>query len=240
MLRSTKEVYGYDILATDGEIGVVDDFYFDDQYWTIRYLVVNTHKWLPGRRVLVSLLALGQPDWGVRTLPVTLTREQVEKSPDVDLERPVSRQHEIILNEYYGWATWWTAMRSAPPPPAYVDKEVIRVAEGDPHLRSTKEVAGYHIQATDGKVGHVEDFILYDRNWTIRYLVVNTGNWLLGRKVLMVPLWIEDVKWAESKIQVDLNQESIKNSPEYDPSAPVNRVYEERLYDYYGRPMYWA
>ena len=221
MLRSIKEVYGYDVLATDGEIGVVDEFYFDDQHWTIRYLVVNTHKWLPGRRLLVSPLALSKPLWAARMLPATLTREQVEKSPDIDLDKPVSRQHEIILHEHYGWHPWWTAMRSVPPAPTHVEKEVERVAEGDPHLRSIREVIGYHIQARDGEIGHVEDFILSEPIWDIQYMVVDTRNWLPGRRVLVALQWIIQVAWAEQKVHLDLLRRTVKNSPEYDPLALV-------------------
>lgn len=221
MLRSMKEVYGYDILGADGEIGVVDEFYFDDQHWTIRYLVVNTHKWLPGRRLLVSPLALSKPLWAARMLPATLTREQVEKSPDIDLDKPISRQHEIILNEHYGWHPWWTAMRSVPPPPTHVEKDVERVAEGDPHLRSIREVIGYHIQARDGEIGHVEDFILSEPIWDIQYMVVDTRNWLPGRRVLVALQWIIQVAWAEQKVHLDLLRRTVKNSPEYDPLALV-------------------
>jgi hypothetical protein len=108
------------------------------------------------------------------------------------------------------------------------------------HLRSTREVIGYNIQASDGEIGHVEDFIVDDETWIIRYMVVNTRDWLPGKKVLVAPRWIEKVTWAESKVYVELTRESVKNSPEFDPSAPVNREYETKLYDYYGRPKYWA
>ncbi|MBN1218317.1 MAG: PRC-barrel domain containing protein [Anaerolineae bacterium] len=240
MLRSVKELNGYTIQATDGRIGKVSGFYFDDAMWTIRYLVVDTGPWLFGRKVLITALALGQPDWASHLLPVGLTKELVESSPDIDLARPVSRQLEVKLHEHYDWQPyWWALAQGAVPPPSKVQKEVVRVAEGDPYLRSTQEVVGYHIAALDGEVGHVEDFIVDDETWAIQYMVVDTRNWLPGKKVLVAPAWIEKVEWAESKVYVDLHQETIKNSPEYNPSAPVNRAYEERLYDFYGRPKYW-
>jgi uncharacterized protein YrrD len=111
--------------------------------------------------------------------------------------------------------------------------------EGDPHLRSTREVIGYYIEASDGDIGHVEDFIIDVEAWMIRYMVVNTRNWLPGKNVLVAPEWITAMSWGESKVMVDLTRDSIKSSPEFDPSAPVNRVYEEQLYDFYGRPKYW-
>jgi hypothetical protein len=110
----------------------------------------------------------------------------------------------------------------------------------DPHLRSTKEVIGYHIQAVDGEIGHVEDLIVDDEEWFLRYLVVDTRNWLPGKAVLVAPGWAKRVDWVKRKVHVDLPQEAIRDSPEFDPSRPVNREYEVRLYDYYGRPHYWS
>jgi hypothetical protein len=236
MLRSLKELYEYTILATDGEIGVVDDFYFDQmiggQLWTIRYLVIDTRMWLAGRRVLVSTLALGQPDrvdWASHRLPMRLTREQVENSPEVDLTRPISRQKEREVHEYYGWPIYWAGSKTP------------EVSQADAELRSTKQLTGYHVQDREDEIGLVEDFVVDDENWIIPYLVVDTRNWLPGRSVLVAPGWIEEVNWTEAKVQVDLHRESIKNSPEYDPVAPVkNRLYEETLYDHYGRPKYWS
>lgn len=112
--------------------------------------------------------------------------------------------------------------------------------EADPHLRSTREVIGYHIQANDGGIGHVDDFIAGGEDWVIRYMIVDTRNWLPGRKVLVAPTWVKRVDWAKRDVYVDLSRETIENSPEFDPSAPVNREYELRLYDYYGRPRYWT
>ena len=69
------------------------------------------------------------------------------------------------------------------------------MGQNDPHLRSSAAVTGYHIQATDGDIGHVEDFLLDDRSWTIRFMVVDTTNWWAGEKVLIAPAWIERVDW---------------------------------------------
>ena len=110
---------------------------------------------------------------------------------------------------------------------------------GDPHLRSSREVIGYHIQATDDEIGHVEDFIVQDNGWVIRYMVVDTHNWLPGKKVLVATDWIEDVNWAERQVHVGLRRENIEEGPEFEPGMPVSRTYEQCLYDYYGRPVYW-
>jgi len=247
MLRSIKKLFGYMIQAVDGDIGKVYDFYFDDETWDIRYLVVDTGKWLPGRKVLIIPSALGEPDWRSNILPVQLTKDQIMRAPDIDLDKPVSRQHELELHEHYRWAPYWIPY-GAPgagvippaPPEKEEEKETKAKEEGDSHLRSAREVIGYHIQALDGEIGHVEDFIVEDILEIIRYMIVDTRNWLPGKKVLIAPLWIDKVSWKDAKVSIDLLREAIKDSPEFNPSEPINRRYEERLYDFYGRPKYWT
>lgn len=240
MLRSIKDLKGYRMRALDDHIGSADDLYFDDQTWDVRYLVVDTGKWLPGRLVLISPVALGQPDWRSRDIPVDLTRKQIEEGPGIQKDEPVTSQRQVALHDYYKWPVFW--QYGLEPPvlvgPIGADKPDRR-SEGDPHLRSTNEVTGYHIDARDGEIGHVEDMIVDDEAWVIRYFVVDTRNWLPGRKVLLAPPWVERVVWAEAKVHVGLTRAGIQHSPEYDPSEPVNREYEARLYDYYGRPQYW-
>ncbi len=244
MLRSTKSLSRYRILAKDGDIGKAEEFFFDDSTWTIRYLVVDTGHWLPGRKVLISPVALGRPDWDSQEIPVDLTREQVMNSPDIDTDMPVSRQNQIELHTYYGWPDYWTFggyYNVAPPPPPFEEdlEETYLEENEDPHLRSTGEVLGYHIQAVDGEIGHAEDFIVEDRSWIIRYLQADTRNWLPGKKVLISPKWITDISWTEQLVYVDLSRDAVRHSPEYASEEPVNREYEIRLYDYYGRPKYW-
>jgi hypothetical protein len=243
MLRSLKDLQGYAVHATDGDIGTVHAFYFDDQAWTIRYVVVDTGTWLTGRRVLISPLAFGEADWETQRLYVGLTREQVKNSPSIDLDKPVSRQKEEKLHAYYGWPTYWTgtaALTTAYTAAAVAQQQERSEGTQDQHLRSSREVVGYHIHAINGEIGHVENFIVDDETWIIQYMVVDTRNWLPGRRVLVAPTWVKKIDWAEQEVEVDLHQETIKNSPEYDPSAPVNREYEAQLYDYYGRPKYWT
>lgn len=247
MLRSATALKGYSILASDGELGKVDEFYFDDASWTIRYLVVDTGGWVIGRRVLISPVALGHPNWEERIFPVALTKRQVEKSPDVETHRPVSRQNEIEMSKYFGWPSYWGDAFGAPgitpaplPPLPQTDEMIPNQPPGDPHLQNTKEVLGYQIEAKDGAIGHLADFIVDDETWIIRYLVVDTGKWLSGKQVLVAPQWVENVTWAESKIYVGVSQKALRGCPPFDPEAPVNREYEIALYDYYGRPRYWS
>ena len=247
MLRPVSELKGWSIGATDGAIGQVDDFYFDDQRWTVRYLVVDTSGWLAGRRVLVSPWALRAVNTEDETIAVNLTRAQVENSPGVDTQQPIDRRYEAEYSRYYGYPYYWSGPYTwglepfpllAPPAPAAPGLEHAE-PEGDPHLRSTTAVTGYYIQATDGDIGHVEDFLVEDQTWTIRYAIIDTRNWWPGKKVLVSPEWITRVDWHASTVHVDLTCESIKNGPEYDPSRPLERDDEGRLYDAYRRPRYW-
>lgn len=250
MLRSVNSVVGYAIRATDGDLGKVDGFFFDDETWTIRYLVVNTGSWLAGRRVLLAPVALGKADWESRTFRVNLTMEQVRSSPEIDTAKPVSREHEEQLYGHYAWPMYWGSgmssgfmfLPSTSPIMFDADRHIeVERDESEPepeasHLRSTHGVAGYHIAAVDGDVGHVADYIIDDQTWLVRFLVVDTHNWLPGRKVLIAPQWVESMEGREAEVIVDLTREAIKSSPEYDPTEPVNTDYEGRLYDYYGRP----
>lgn len=258
MLRSVKELYGLTIRATDDEIGKVDDFLFDDERWTVRYMVVDTGGWLTGRLVLVSPRAIERVDWHARAVAVNLTRAKVENSPDIAADLPVSRQKESEYSQYYGYPPYWgsaglwglgmhpTAYLGYPAPHTSTplqtpDQDTAPDAaepEGDEHLRSTREVQGYHIHARDGEIGHVQDFVLEDETWAIRYVVVDTKNWWFGKHVLVAPEWITAVRWAEAMVDADLLRDEIKNSPQYDPDK-LNRAYEQQLHRHYQRRGYW-
>jgi hypothetical protein len=242
---------GATVEATDGSVGSAHDFLFDDSGWPVRYLVVDTGTWLPGRQVLVSPQAFREPAWesepgvGRQVLPVDLDREKVKNSPEIHRDQPVSRQMEQELFEYYAWVPYWGPAGGAYPMPAAIrtpDPETVRrrQEQGDRHLRSAREVEGYRIHAVDGEIGHVEDFIVDAEDWLIRYLVVDTRNWLPGRKVLVSTEWVQGMDWAERSVTVNLQKESVKEAPPFDPTQPVNPTYEKRLYDFYGRPVYWT
>jgi hypothetical protein len=251
MLTNAKDLKGLQICATDGEIGTVDQFYFDDESWAIRYLVVRTGGWLGGRQVLISPLSIAQADWQGKRLEVALTKRQVENSPDINMHQPVSRQHEAEYLGYYGYPFYWSGSDlwgAAPNPaglaiPIPVSTEAIAesMAKGssDSHLRSVDGVTGYHVEATDGEIGHLDGFVIDDETWAVRYVEVATRNWLPGKKVLVSPAWIERVSWDDSKVSVGLTRETIQNAPEYLESKPITREYEDRLYAHYGRPPYW-
>jgi hypothetical protein len=239
------------IRAIDGDIGAVHQLYFDDETWGIRYLVVDTGGWLGGRRVLISPFSITRTDWDAKRLDVALTKKQVENSPDIDTHQPVSRQHEAAYLGYFGFPYYWggpflwgtayypTGVAVPTTLSAETLPDRIRRESTDSHLRSTEAITGYHIEAADGEIGHVDGFVVDDEAWAIRYIEVATRNWLPGKKVLVSPAWIERVSWHDSKVYVDLSREAIRNGPEYIASRPITREYENRLYFHYGRPPYW-
>ena len=251
MLTNIAHLKGLVIRATDGELGTVDQLYFDDETWAIRYLTVDTAGWLGGRRVLISPISVVATDWPAKRLDVALTKQQVENSPDINTHLPVSRQHEAAYFGYYGYPYYWggpylwgpalypAALVIPTIAPAGAKADRIETESTDSHLRSTEAVTGYHIEAADGEIGHVDGFVMDDEAWAIRYIEAATRNWWPGKKVLVSPAWIERVSWTDSKVYVGLSREAIRNGPEYVESMPVTREYENRLYFHYGRPPYW-
>jgi hypothetical protein len=250
-MLTNKRLKDFTIRATDGELGAVEDLYFDDETWAIRYLIVDTGKWLSGRRVLISPISVVQTDWAAKQLDVALTKRQVENSPNIDTHQPVSRQQEAEFLGYYGYPYYWGGpylWGQAFYPAGLADStnasegaiaDRVRRESQDSHLRSTEAVTGYRIEAADGEIGHVDGFVVDDEAWAIRYMEVATRNWLPGKKVLVSPAWIERVSWTDSTVYTGLSREAIKEGPEYIESQPITREYENRLYFHYGRPPYW-
>jgi uncharacterized protein YrrD len=228
MQRNINRLIDYRMRATDGEIGKVEDFYFEDDSWKIRYLIVRTGGWLFGHKVLISPAALVKTAWETESFPVGLTREQIRKSPLIDTDKPVYRQQESELHAYYSWPGYWegglyaygamgaASFRSAPDAETGKETDKADAPNYDLHLRSTHKITGYHIHATDGDLGHVTDFIMDDRSWQILFLVVDTHNWLGGKKVLIAVSHIKKMEWEHSKVYIDLSVAAIKNSRAYD------------------------
>jgi hypothetical protein len=246
MLNNAKTLKGYKLDGLDGEIGKVKEFYFDDRHWTIRYLVADTGNWLTGRQVLISPYALAGVVAEEQHLAIHLTKKQIEDSPSLNSDKPVSLQFENAYYGYYGWPMYWGGPYSWGAYP-YIVRDREKGSEStqgkkawDHHLRSTHEVTGYHIQAIDGEIGHVNDFIIDDETWAIRYLIIDTHNWWPGKKVLFSPQWIESVSWGERKVFVNLSRGAIKQSPEYTEDSMLTRDYETGLHRHYNRKGYWV
>lgn len=242
MLQSVTKLFEDKLGASDGEIGRVHDFYFDDQIWAVRYLVADTGSWMPGRLVLISPHAFGNLYQGGKVLLVNLTRQQIENSPSIELHKPVSRQYEEEYHRYYGWPFYWqggqlwgmSALPVVPPPPGRLPGEESTLTSGkqkanDPHLRSAKAIIGYQIQASDEAIGHVTDFVLDDETWVIQQMVVDTRHWLSGKRVMISPNQIRRISWDESKTYVDLTKEAVLGSPVFDPAAFGIREHDPRI-----------
>jgi hypothetical protein len=253
MLLVGSALKGYSIEASDGKIGTVSDLLFDDRTWKLRWLVVDTGNWLPGRRVLLHPSVVGEVDYERRALAVRLTKAQVEASPNILQDRPVSMQMEESLHNYYGWDPTWGSSYfgldamglSYSPSRAFAGPmmhenpgTILRSDDGDPHLRSIESVIGYHIHATDGDIGHAENFLISDDGWGIRYLIIDTRNWWPGQHVLMSPYAIREINWPEHQIRLDATRDRVKASPPWDPLAIVDRIYEKRLHTHYDWPGY--
>ncbi len=265
MLLTLKDLLQSSVKARDGNIGSVKDLYFDDQHWTVRYLVVEAGSLLKSHKVLLSPEAINRAEWpelsGPRDIAVDLNHEQVRSCPPVEADQPVSRQQEEIVRRYFGWPAYWGTSASyggvyplagmplnvppaaamvpsaAPPTEAVDEGRQPAEPQGDPHLRSGREVTGYAIAASDGELGHVEDFLVDDRSWRIGLLVVDTRNWWPGKKVLVSPAWIRSISWTDKSVGIDLDRATIRGAPEFDPGTTPSADFLARLQQYYGRPV---
>lgn len=245
----------YNVKALDGDLGKVKDIYFDDQSWTVRYLVVDTKKWLPGRKVLISPLSMDEVDHENEVVHIQETKKKIKDSPEVDEAEPVSKRHEILISDYFDWPYYWTniglwgsyetprALIRAYDDNGEIQSSLEKDVETKYHLRSMNEIqgefSGYQINATNGDIGRVVDFLIDDDMWKAKYLIVETGKWLPGKLVIISPDWIENVDWFNKKVSVDLTKEQIKNGPEYSFYTPLTREFEEKVYDSYGKEKYW-
>jgi len=240
VLRSIKQLHGDKLAASDGEIGHVKDFYFDDQNWVIRYLVVDTGSWLSGRLVLISPHAFGDLYEDAHRLVVNLTRLQIESSPAIEEHKPVSRQYEEEYHRHYGWPAYWEgggmwgtgAFPLGAPP---LQAEPVTGASGDssnrddPHLRSTRAVRGYQIQTIEGPIGHVIDFMIDDKSWAIRGLLVDTCHWFRGKEIVISPEHVTGISYEESKVFVDVSKQAIERAKEY--HVPRATYHDTRGFD---------
>jgi len=249
MLRSLNSLERYKVSATDGDIGSVANFLIDDARWTVRYLVVETGGILAQREVLITPIAFREVDFSAERFRLTLTMDKIKNSPSVDLDIPVSRQHEREYYGYYGYPNYWGygglwGMGGYPGAMASGTYEGSQDRPGEPpadvHLRSAKELVDYHIEGTDGSVGHIKDFVVDDETWEIRYLVVATSNWWAGKSVLVAPEWATRISWRDRKVYLGMTREAIKASPEWSATYPVERAYEEQLSRHYGGIPGWS
>jgi sporulation protein YlmC with PRC-barrel domain len=227
MMRTIRQLYGKTLAASDGEVGHIQDFYFNDQQWAVRYVIVDTGSWLPERQVLLSPHAFRSFDQKEDSLQVILTRQQIENSPPIDSHKPVSRQYEEEYYRYYGWPSYWDGggmwglggQPITPWPYLMPDQQTTTpgapLSNGtDPHLRSTQSMNGYHIQASDGSIGHITDFVM-DENWVIRQLVIQTGHWFSSKEIVLSQEDVERISYEQSTVYISKSKEAISAAPEY-------------------------
>ncbi|MDR3514368.1 MAG: PRC-barrel domain-containing protein [Azospirillaceae bacterium] len=250
MLINASELKGYALMATDGRIGTVSDFLFDDTSWFVRWMVVDTGHWLKGRKVLLPPSVLDHVDRKEHEFAVSLTMKQVESSPDIDTEHTVSRQMETYIYDHYGWGPYWgtglymggdgymdtgmVASLSQATKHREEDEKYARERLDDPHLRSIAAISGYHIHACDGEIGHVEDFALDEADWSIDYLIVDTRNWWPGKRVLLSPRTAQNINWTDRLVNLSISRQSVTDSPVFDPSTPTDPDHDKLFHYHYG------
>jgi hypothetical protein len=254
MLQVISPLKGFAIEASDGRIGTVVDYLFDDATWKVRWLVIDCGTWLTGRKVLIHPSAISREDLEQQQFVVALTRAQVEGSPELAEDQPVSQQMENQLYSYYGWDPLWGgvnlsaipgAMASPLMAPPYLGLGPADEAEtagdgrlrgADPHLRSVVEVTGYRVQAVDGEIGHIENLMIDDADWSVHYFIVDTRNLWFGKHVLIPPLAVKAIDWLDRHVELNVSRELVKASPPWDPLVAFNDEYARRLHKHYG----WA
>lgn len=235
MQRNIYSVLGFSLHASDGLIGKVKEIYFDDQTWMIRYLIVETGSWLSNRKVLISPTALMKSSREDGSFPVNLTKDQIRNSPDIDTDKPVSRQQEVALFGYYPWQPYWGSgfyaggLMDTSGSGLVIDKAISteadkndKHADDDLHLRSTYKITGYHIHATDGEIGHLTDFVFDDQSWRLIYIVVNTKNWLAKHRVLIPVEDIKEIRWLDSEICLNISMEKVRHTRILNPAEFTN------------------
>jgi sporulation protein YlmC with PRC-barrel domain len=257
MLRNVTKLADFAIQATDGNIGKVKRFFFDDEDWAIRYLIVETGNWIVRRNeVLISPIFIRELDWDNSEIHVNLTRDQVKHSPPMDSQQPISRKQEQEFFSYYrtpaywsGYGLWGTGMHpedmlSLAREPKAATWETSPEAtpseeKAEVRLHSSRELLKHKVFAYRGEVGKIVDIIFDDRSWAIRYLVVEPKKLLAGRKVLLSPWWTREISWKQKLVFVDMENATIEDAPTYDPNQPVTPEYEEQLVKHYGRSAVW-
>ncbi|PKG68464.1 MULTISPECIES: PRC-barrel domain-containing protein [Pseudoalteromonas] len=263
MLRSMKDLEGCAIAASDGIVGKEKDFLFDDLAWVIRYFVVETGTWLSSRKVLISPIAVQNPNWDEKIFPVLISKDQVKNSPGIDTNKPVSRQHEMDYLNYYGYPYYWIGTNfwgsGIYPYSLYPGNDIFEHSvegarsanlihksiksqhdqKGDPNLRSCKAIIGYNIHAKDGDIGHVSGFLVEENTWAVRYLIVETSNWWGGHQALIPSAWIYEVQWLDNSISTDLVRKAIKDAPVYEPNKEITQDFEAAVFHHYELAAYW-
>jgi sporulation protein YlmC with PRC-barrel domain len=241
--RRVRDITKVALYGHDGQVGTVQELYFDDQNWAVRYLVVRTGGWLLGRDVLIAPVAIKRINDSDGSMRINLTKDQIEHAPSLGSAKAISRQFEEAYYKHFQWAPYWqpdTTLWGSPVPyldPAAMNPDDPALLEADEqsHLRGSFEVTGYRIHAKDGEIGHIEDLVVDDEDWIVRYVEVDTRNWLPGKKVLIQSGRIQQIDWENQSVTMSLTRYAIESAPPYDPSMLITPDYEVQLFKHYGK-----
>ncbi|WP_332698676.1 PRC-barrel domain-containing protein [Halalkalibacter lacteus] len=221
MLYKASTIQSCTVQATDGDLGKVKDLYFDSEKWTIRYLVVDTLKWLPGKRVLVSPVSFDNVELDNNNISIFSSTDEIKNSPSVEEHQPITRVKELELHSYYGWSPYWVGgglwgPGNLPLLSTKEDQQYVTEMEDDQSfLRSVNElrgqVFGYNVKGIDHEeLGTVVDFVIDDNSWVVHYLIIDTGDWLPGRKVAISPESIDSIDWVAKDITINLRAAEVE------------------------------
>ncbi len=238
MLRSFRhQLCDLKVQASDGLIAEVNDVYFDEAEWHVRYLATGT--WLDGRRVILPSAGLHSETWRGKVIETGLSKGQVRTSPDIGPDPP-TRAQEKDLAEHYEWPAFGEVIPHGVEVPAdrIVQHSRRQARESDSRLRSLAVVIGYPVEATDGEIGKIDDFIVDDKDWMLRYAIVHTGVFPQARRTLVPLETFLPIDLDAAVFRVNVPGETIKHGPTYRGGAP-DRTFESKIYDHYHRPAYW-
>lgn len=243
MYAGLRDVKRYSIATTDGDIGVIQDFLFDDRDWAVRYMQVDTHKWLPmGQKVLISPISLRELDENEEVIHVLLSTQQVKDSPPIEAHEPVSRAYETLFFKYFGYGYYWTgpgvwgeysqphALAHRQMPDMKDFGRVLGPPDDQNHLRSIEQIKGYDVTFSAENIGQVYDLIMDTESWTIKYVVVDTHRFLPGfKKVLLRPSHIDAIDWLTHRLSSHVNAEFLLHCPTYESGLLNSELYQKRV-----------
>lgn len=251
MFKNLLDIKGFNLKGPNGNIGTCQDALFDDQAWTVRYVDVDTGGWLSERRVLLSPISLGAPSWEKGEIYTELTGDQIESSPKLDSQSPISKEWEDSFFKFHGWPYYGVGMHMWGLTHYPDESELKKIHSASPTsdihkntnqtIRSASELREYEVSARDGEVGRIKDFVFDTETWAIRYLVIENHSFLQRKKTIVSPFWVSHIDWMERACVIDLNRAEIECSPqpEGESNDYLDREFEMKLHNHYQRPSYW-
>jgi hypothetical protein len=199
MIIASKHLQGVCVVGSEGAAGCVLDVLFDDRSWHVKYLVVRLGGRLSAWHVLLKPDLVTHAAWTERELHVPLSGREFRQLPGVQSDPPVAYRQELQAARFSAWEA------------GRIEDVVL---DGDPHLRNMRAVTGHRVEASDGPVGRIAEFIIDDEYWTVRYVVVNTGRLLPSLRVLIAPTWVETISWEDRVVRLSATREELESSHE--------------------------